>query len=84
MSKLYKEIVVWKRIDDEQVIKYNCFEVLGEDKYCVQSADYYYLSTNNQDRLAFEEQFLELLIEVAPDERSQLYDSLEEAIESFD
>ena len=82
-TKLYKVVDVWKR-KKETVVRYRCFEVLPDHTFCVQSADYYRppfssTQTGHQDK-----QFMELLMEEAPDSRSKPFPSLEEAIRAFD
>ena len=79
---LYRSIDVWKRYAGHAV-RYRCFEILPIKKYCVQSADFYRLNdagrNDNLDR-----QFIELFLGQAPEERSDVFDSLEEAIEWHD
>jgi hypothetical protein len=81
---MFKAIDVWKRINDTTAIRYRCFERLADHQFCVQSADCYYLPLRQEQVKALEQQFVELLIEEAPDERSPLYPSLEEAIAQYD
>ena len=48
MSKIYKEHLIWKRIDrEETAIRFNCFEILGENKFCVQGVDYFSLPVDD-------------------------------------
>ena len=85
MSKLYKSMFVWKRIEgQEEAIRFSCFEVIGENKYCVQSADHFYLPIDRVQLDSFDDQLVELFIEETPDSRGGVYDTLEEAIRSFE
>lgn len=84
MSDLYREISIWKRVNESMAIKYNCFEIVGLKKFCVQSADYYSFPLNSQDTADLHQQYLELFLEEVPEERSSAYDTLEEAIKNFD
>ncbi|MDM3871791.1 hypothetical protein QSV34_10555 [Porticoccus sp. W117] len=84
MNVLYKKISVWKREDERTAIKYNCFELIKLKKYCVQSADYYSIPIDSKDIADLSRQYLDLFLEEAPENRGELYDSLEEAIEKFD
>ncbi|MCI0538650.1 MAG: hypothetical protein L0Z50_25870 [Verrucomicrobiales bacterium] len=77
-------IDVWKRLDNNGVIRYRCFRVLPDDKYCVQSADFYRLPLEPNTIQNMERQFLELLLQQAPDERAKTFASLEEAIANHD
>jgi hypothetical protein len=81
---MFKAIDVWKKLDDTTAIRYRCFERLEDRQFCVQSADYYYLPLRQEQVKALDQQFVELFIEEAPDERSSLYPSLETAIAQYD
>ena len=73
----YRAIDVWERKDGRTVVLYRCFESLNSGRYCVQSADFYYdgkLSAN------LDSEFIELLTEQDPAQRSGEYDSLKAAI----
>lgn len=81
---MFKTITIWKRLDDTKALCYRCFQRLTDGKFCVQSADYYYLPIREEQVRMLERQFLELFLEEAPDSRSLLYPTLEEAIASYD
>jgi hypothetical protein len=84
-SRLYKEISVWKRVNDKVLLKYTCFHTLPENKYCVQSADFYNLPVDKTQIDYFFKQFIELLIEELPENRAgNLFNSLEEAISNHE
>jgi hypothetical protein len=84
-NRLYKEISVWKKVDEKTLLRYRCFQVIPDDKYCVQSADVYSLPLDDVQTKYFSKQFTELLAEEEPEVRSgKLYDSLQEAIVSHD
>jgi hypothetical protein len=81
--KLLETIDVWRRMPSGTCIRYRCFRIHPSGCYCVQSADHY--SSKDPSRASqMERQFLELLSEQAPDDRSGSFSSLEEAIEDFD
>lgn len=80
---LYRTIDVWKRYADH-VVRYRCFELLPIGKYCVQSADSYYSAKELGKDDSLERQFLELLLEQNPEERSAVFDTLQEAITGHD
>jgi hypothetical protein len=50
--------------------------------FCVQSADYFYIPVDEKQLSDSNKQFLELFIEESPDSRSQMFSTIEEAIES--
>ncbi|KAM3093803.1 hypothetical protein ACKFKF_28630 [Phormidesmis sp. 146-12] len=81
---MFKAIDIWKRIDDTAAIRYRCFQRLTDQQFCVQSADYYYLSLNEKQIRTLDQQFLELFIEESPDQRSAFYSTIEEAIAQYD
>lgn len=61
--------------------RYRCFETLPEGRYCVQSADFYPQPAKEPKQDSWlERQFLELLAEQAPDERTSTFATVEEAI----
>jgi hypothetical protein len=83
LRTMFKAIDVWKKLDDTTAIRYRCFERLEDRQFCVQSADYYYLPLRQEQVKALDQQFVELFIEEAPDERSSAYPSLELAIARY-
>ena len=82
--QLYIEVNVWKRIDEDILLQYRCFHILPDNKYCVQSADFYSLPLNEKQIRNLFEQFIQLLREEDPKVRADLFDSLEEAIAAHD
>jgi len=79
----YKEIKVWKRIDETSAVRFLCFEILMNNKFVVQSADYFYLPLEQSIINSFEKQQIELFIEDVPEIRNITYDTLEEAVQAF-
>jgi hypothetical protein len=80
---LFKAINIWERASENKVILYRCFELIGDTKFCVQSADYYSLPIDEKAVRDHELKFIELFAEESPNVRSQLYSSIPEAIEAF-
>ncbi len=76
----FREIMIWRHAGDDRAIKYTCFQSLLTQKYCVQSADSFYLPVGKDQVQQSELQMIELFIEVSPHERCEWFDSLEEAI----
>ena len=81
---MFKAIDMWKRIDYVTAIRYRCFQRLADGQFCVQSADCYHLPLNENQVRTLDKQFLELFIEEAPDQRSSLHSTLEEAIAQYE
>jgi len=80
---MYQELSVWKRYQGK-VVRYRCFMSLTTKKFTVQSADFYYPPLDPKRAQEHESQFIELLCETDPFERSASFDSLEEAIAAHD
>jgi hypothetical protein len=84
MATLYRQIFVWKQDDETQAVRYCCFQNLSSGRFSVQNADFFRLS-NVHDRLPqLEQQIVELFIETEPSERSQSFETLQEAINAHD
>jgi hypothetical protein len=84
MSETCRSFDIWRRADAHTIERYRCFEDCSTGRFCVQSADSY-RSPVTEDHIKFlEKQFIELLVEQSPFERSGSFASLEEAISDFD
>lgn len=83
-GSLFRAIDVWRREGEGVLVRYRCFEVIPSGKFCVQSRDSYRTPFTQNLGSTLESQFLELLAEEAPDLRSFLYDSIEEAVLGHD
>lgn len=78
---------VWQRVNDKKIIIYRCFQTIPYNKYYVQSQDYYYIDPEtgliSKEQIEYlEYQHLERFFEVELEDR-KYFDSLEEAIDSF-
>jgi hypothetical protein len=78
--ELFREIMIWKRLDDVSAVRYSCLNDLQNGKFAVQCADFFRLPLDGHAVTEFARQFAALFIEVAPHERCSWFDSLEEAI----
>jgi hypothetical protein len=74
---LYRSIDVWERKDETTLVRYRCFESLSNNTYSVQSADFY---RNGTATNVLDSQFIELLLEQDPVERTGGYPTLVEAV----
>ena len=81
---LFKSIDVWCLVDKVTLLRYRCFEVLPQKKYCVQSSDFYNSPITSSQLENHERQYIELLLECPPNSRDDLYDTLEEAISAHE
>jgi len=79
---MYKEIKVWKRLNESEAICYRCFQSIETNKYYVQSSDYFRLPVEKIRIDESEKQFVELFIEDDPCVRTDGFNSLKEAIEN--
>ena len=75
--RLYRTIDVWERRDGRTVVRYRCVESLDTEKYSVQSADFYH---DGKPLANLDGQFVELLTEQDPAERSGEHATLKAAI----
>ena len=81
---MFQEIRVWKRTTSGQLILYRCFQSLSTKKYYVQSADFYEKSVKSAHISQRDLLFLELLSDLSPEERTEGFATLEEAIQAHD
>ena len=85
---LYKTVDVWRRLPGSVVLRYRCFQIMNGGGFIVQSADYHYPDGKSEETkvsgVQLDQQFLELLSEMEPCERSTVFPTLEAAIEDFD
>ena len=80
---LFKAIDVWQRKGDGGLVRYRCFQSLRSGKYSVQSQDHYRVPVDEKVSAYLDRQYLELLREQSPSERSTGHDSLVDAISDF-
>lgn len=60
-DKFYKEITIWKPVDERTVARYRCFEILPDGKFIVQSKDFIYEDSDKLYRENLEMYFIESL-----------------------
>ena len=82
--RYYRPVDVWIRQSERTVARYRCLEVFPERQFCVQSKDFYHAPFREVDSLQLDRQFIELLAEVPPESRSDLFGTVEEAIRAHD
>ena len=81
---MFKAIDVWKRLSEGELARYRCFQILPENRYCVQSVDFYRQPLDEVRMRALDSQFVELLLGDAPNAANETYGTLEEAIAKHD
>ncbi|MEZ5441582.1 MAG: hypothetical protein R3F15_08865 [Lysobacterales bacterium] len=79
---LYRHVPVWARTPDG-VVLYQCLELLGQG-FTVQSKDYFHAGSIPAGIAHSQQQLVELLQEQAPEERSPLHPTLQQAIAAFE
>jgi hypothetical protein len=84
MSKFYRELLVWKRIDDTKVVRFRCFEEMETHLFCVQNVDFYTMPLRADVIANSERVFLELLIEAEPMARCAWFRTVAEAINAHE
>ena len=80
MSKMYRELSVWKRIADAKVVRFRCLEEMETHLFCVQNADFYTMPLKADVIANSERVFLELLAETEPMDRCTWFATVEEAV----
>lgn len=78
--KLYRQIDVWSRLSDSTIIRYRCFQILPDNLFCVQNADTFPGRVTQKRINELEDIFHELLLDEAPEARTEPAATLEEAI----
>lgn len=73
-------IDVWKKTGENSAVRFRCFEIIGKNQFCVQSADFFQYPIDEKAVKNLDGQLIELFIEEYPDKRNKVYASLEEAI----
>jgi hypothetical protein len=81
---LYERIDVWRRTGSGALIQYRCFRLLPSGGFCIQSADFFEAASTATRHTQSESQFLELLAEQPPEQRSGVFPTLDEAVNAFD
>lgn len=81
---LYKEILVWRRLNYQTAIRYRCLHDLETDKYTVSNADGFQAGDNEHHYSYLENLFVELLTETSPTERCDWFDEIGDAIAHHD
>ena len=80
LGNIYRSIDIWKRKNGRYAIRYRCLELIGQNEFCVQSCDYYYYPVDENQIIQSDKQFIDLFVEIAPEDRTKFYPSLDEAI----
>jgi hypothetical protein len=80
---LYLQNFIWKRLSEQQCIRYVVLTNIDTNFHAVQSADFFRLGKPYLMEY-FDKQFVDLLIEVDPQERCTWHSSIAEAINAHD
>ena len=83
-ERLFREVSVWRRIDDNTLQRYRCLHVLPDDRYCVKSADFYRWPLDKEQIGQLDYYYLDSLFQDALEEITGTSESLEEAIRVHD
>jgi hypothetical protein len=81
--KYYKALDVWCRKNEKTIVRYRCFQLLPNGGFSVQSADHYHAPFADSRAEQLDKQFLELFLAEAPEARSSLFPTLDEAVRAF-
>jgi hypothetical protein len=75
---------VWRRNGQNGLTRYRCFEDCSSHRFCVQSADFYKEPISAERIAQLEKQYIELLLQDSPFNRSGAFPTIEEAIADHD
>jgi uncharacterized protein YlbG (UPF0298 family) len=78
-NALYLQNFIWKRLSDQQCIRYVVLTNIDTNMHAIQSADFFRLGEPSSTEY-FDRQFVDLLAEVDPQERCTWHSSIAEAI----
>src|SRR5580692_11667062 len=81
---LFESINVWKRVSANSLVLYRCFKNLATGRFSVQSADFYPFPIDAAQVSFLERNYLQLFAALSPEERSNSFATLVEAIEEHD
>jgi hypothetical protein len=85
MSKrLFREIFIWKEIDDNTIARYKCFHVLPDDKYFVKGQDHFHYPLDEKQLKDINFYEIDSLFQGGLNMEQEFCDSLEEGIEKFE
>jgi hypothetical protein len=82
-TDLFREHMVWRRLDNETAARYTCIEHLQTTRFRVQSCDFFYLPLDDDAMRHDERQRIELLIQMDPNAVAWFI-SIDRAIEQHD
>jgi hypothetical protein len=84
-EKLFKEINVWKRIDNNKILLYRCFEVLPDNTYFVKCSNYFYEDFDDEQFNRLNKEFAEsLFYDSLIIHQEKAYSSIIEAINAHE
>jgi hypothetical protein len=85
MSKrLFREIFIWKEIDDNTIARYRCFHVLPDDKYFIKGQDHFHYLLDEKQLKDIDFYAIDSLFQGGLNMEQEFCDSLEEGIEKFE
>lgn len=84
-GKLYREIIVWKEIDDNTVSRFRVFERLSDHKFFCKQQDFFHYPIDEKQLKFIEYNAIESLLNGGlRNTIDQKFDSIEAAIEQFE
>jgi hypothetical protein len=83
-EKLFLEIIIWKRINDDQICRYRVFEDLFLKKYFVKGQDFFHDPLDEKQLRNIEFYSVDSLFQDGLSVERKMFDSIEQAIEQFE
>ena len=81
---MYEKLEIFKRVSDVEIIRYFCLRNIVNDTYGVQSVDHLNTPIDEISVGQLDSQFFELLLEELPEQRTEFFSTLKEAISNFE
>ena len=82
--KLYRQINVWKEIDDKTICCYRVFERLSDNKFFCKGQDYFHYPLDEKQIRDLEFYAIDSLFQDGLSMKTKKFNSIEEAIEQFE
>lgn len=82
-ERLFKEIMIWREIDENTITRYRCFQVLPDDKFFVKGQDHFHYPIEETHVKSIDFYTLDSLFQGGLNMEENFHDSLEEAIAVF-
>ena len=85
MSKrLFRDIIIWKSVDDDTIARYRCFHVLPNDKYFIKGQDFFHYPLDEKQLKDIDFYAIDSLFQDGLNMDEMFCNSIEEGITKFE